>query len=206
TWPLARNPLDPRPVGDASPYEEKAAMALFHSFRYAFRSLRRTSAFSVTATLTLAIGIGASSAIFTILNDVLLRQLPYGNPERLVGAWHDLPPLSMTHAQQTSATYFAYSKFAHSIDAIGVYQEGAVNLAAPGGGAEPRRVGAAWVSASLIPLLQVPPRLGRSFSEAEDIPNGPDVAMISEALWRTGFGADPGIIGRTIEVSGRTRQ
>jgi putative ABC transport system permease protein len=180
-------------------------MAIFQSFRYAIRSLRRTPVFSATATLTLMIGIGASAGIFAIVNGVLLRELPYGNPERLVGAWHDLPPLSMTHAQQTSATYFAYSKFAHSIDAIGVYQEGALNLAAPGG-AEPRRVGAAWVSASLIPLLQVPPTLGRSFTEAEDIPNGPDVAMISEALWRTGFGADPRIIGRTIEVSGRTRQ
>ena len=181
-------------------------MAVFQSLRYAVRSLRRTPVFSATAMLTLAIGIGASAAIFAILNGVLLRKLPYGNPERLVGAWHDLPPLSMTHAQQTSATYFTYARYAHSIEAIGVYQEGAVNLAAPGGAAEPRRVAAAWVSASLIPLLQVPPALGRSFTAAEDLPKGPDVAIIGEALWRNGFGADPRIIGRTIEVSGRTRE
>ncbi|HEV8148897.1 MAG TPA: ABC transporter permease [Gemmatimonadales bacterium] len=180
-------------------------MAVFQSLRFAIRSLRRSPAFTLTATLTLVIGIGASVAIFAILNGVLLRRLPYGNPERLVGAWHDLPPLSLTHTQQMAATYFTYRKHARSIEDIGVYQEGALNLAAPGS-PNPRRVGAAWVSASLIPLLQVPPLRGRSFSDAEDLPKGPDVALISEGLWRAGFGGDPQIIGRSVELNGRTRQ
>src|ERR1044071_8904957 len=114
-------------------------MAFFQSIRQAVRSLRRTPVFTATAAMTLMIGIGASTAIFAILNGVLLRKLPYGDPERLVGAWHDLPPLSLMHAQQTSATYFTYSRFAHTIEAIGVYEQNALNLAAPGG-AEPRRV------------------------------------------------------------------
>jgi predicted permease len=180
-------------------------MALFQSVRYALRSLRRTPVFLATATLTLTIGIGASAAIFTILNGVLLRELPYGNPDRLVGAWHDLAPLSMSHAQQTSATYYTYARYAHTIEGIGVYQSGAVNFAPPGG-AEPRRVGAAWVSAAVIPLLQVPPLRGRSFADAEDLPRGPEVAIISEALWRNAFGADGGILGRNVEIGGKTRE
>ena len=180
-------------------------MEILQSFRYAFRSLRRTPGFTATATITLMIGIGASAANFAILSGVLLRKLPYGNPERLVAAWHDLPPLSLSRAQQTSATYFTYARFAHTIEAIGVYQQDALNLSAPGG-AEPRRVAAAWVTASLIPLLQVPPLLGRGFTQAEDLPNGPAVAVIGEALWRNEFGRDPRIIGRTVELNGKTRE
>src|ERR1051326_7569455 len=180
-------------------------MALFQSVRYALRSLRRTPVFLATATLTLTIGIGASAAIFSILNGVLLRELPYGNPDRLVGAWHDLAPLSMSHAQQTSATYYTYARYAHTIEGIGVYQSGAVNFAPPGG-AEPRRGGAAWGSEAGIPLLQVPPLRGRSFADAEDLPRGPEVAIISEALWRNAFGADGGILGRNVEIGGKTRE
>src|SRR5215216_3073249 len=101
--------------------------------RHAFRSLIRTPVFTATATLTLVIGIGAVTAIFVILNGVLLRSLPYGNPDRLVGAWHDMPAVSMSHAQQTSGTYFTYKKLAHTIEDIGAYDEGAVNVAVPGG-------------------------------------------------------------------------
>src|SRR6266704_1351343 len=93
--------------------------------RHAWRSLRRTPAFSITAALTLVIGIGAAVSIFTVINGVLLRPLPYSNPN---------------HAQQTSATYFTYKKLAHTIDGIAVYQEGAVNAAAPGGGSAPQRL------------------------------------------------------------------
>ena len=174
--------------------------------RYTLRSLRRTPAFTLTAVLTLVIGIGATLAIFAILSGVLLRPLPYGNPDRLVGAWHDLPGVSLTHAQQMSATYFTYKRLAHTIEAIGVYQTGAGNLALPGGSAAPRRVGASWVTASVIPLLQVPPLKGRSFTEAEDLPNGPYVAVISEGLWRGAFGADPAIVGKSLDLNGRTRQ
>ena len=114
--------------------------------RHALRSLLRTPVFTVTAALTLVIGIGAVTAIFAILNGVLLRPLPYGEPERLVGAWHDMPALSMSHAQQTSATYFTYKKLARTIEGIGVYNEDAANVAVPGGGTEPQRLSSAWIS------------------------------------------------------------
>lgn len=173
--------------------------------RHAWRSLRRTPAFTVTAVLTLAIGIGASVAMFEIVNGVLLKPLPYRDSDRLVGTWHDLPPINMHKAQQTSGTYFTYMKFARSIENIGLYQEGSVNASGASGSAEPQRLVAAFVTATMFPTLGVSPLLGRAYADAEDRPKGPDVVMISEGLWRTWFGADPKILDRTIDVNGRPR-
>ncbi|HEY9227176.1 MAG TPA: ABC transporter permease, partial [Gemmatimonadaceae bacterium] len=174
--------------------------------RHAWRSLLRTPVFTITAALTLAIGIGALVAMFAIVNGVLLKPLPYGSPERLVGAWFDLPPVSIHKAQQTLGTFFTYKRLARSIENIGVYQEGSANVSDPNGSAPPQRARTTWMSASLIPTLQVPPMLGRVFNEAEDLPNGPPAVMISEGYWRSQYGADPKIIGRTIVVGGSTRQ
>ncbi|MEO6447586.1 MAG: ABC transporter permease [Gemmatimonadaceae bacterium] len=174
--------------------------------RHSWRSLRRTPAFMITASLTLVMGLGAAIAIFAVVNGVILRPLPYGDPERLVGAWHDLPPVGLLHTQQTAATYFTYRKFARSIEDIGVYQDGAVNVSEPGGAAEPQRLESVQMSRSVLELLQVPPAIGRNFSEAEDLPKGPDVLIIGHALWRNRFGADRRIIGKTLEVNGRTRE
>src|SRR5688572_13179448 len=178
----------------------------FAALRHALRSLRRTPVFTLTAVLTLVIGVAATVAIFTVVNRVLLRPLPYGNSERLVGAWHDMPPLNMTHAQQTLSTYFAYQRNAKSIEGIGVYQDGSVNVADPGGDGEPQRLSASWISATVIPVLQVQPTVGRNFTTAEDQPKGPDVVIISEAMWRTRFGAERTVIGRTLDVNGTSRQ
>lgn len=179
---------------------------LMLDLRYGIRALRRTPGFTLVAVLTLALGMGAITAMFAVVNGVLLKPLPYGNPGRLVGAWHDMPPLNMTHAQQTQGTYFTYQRLARSIDGIALYQAGAVNVAEPGGKSEPKRVTSASVSGTLIPLLQIPLLRGRDFTAAEDLPNGPAAVIISEAMWRGQFGADPDILQRTLEVSGRTRQ
>jgi putative ABC transport system permease protein len=181
-------------------------MSLSQSLRYSWRSLRRTPVFTLTAVATLAIGIGASVAIFAVVDAVLLRPLPYGHPDRLVGAWHALAPVGIPKANQTSATYFAYQRFAHTIDGIAAYQDGAQNVSDPGSSAEPQRLATAFITANLIPLLEVSPKLGRPFTEAEDKPNGPAVVIISEGLWRTRFGGDRGVLGKMLEVGGRSRQ
>ena len=93
-------------------------MSLRQSVTYACRSLLRAPLFSAAVVATLTIGIGAAAAIFAVVNAVLLQPLPYANPERLVGAWHDMPALSLTHAQQTSATYRTYRTFARTIEGI----------------------------------------------------------------------------------------
>ena len=181
-------------------------MSFIQQLRFASRSLRRTPAFTISAILTLVIGIGASVAIFAVINGVLLRPLSYGDPERLVGTWHALPGVSMDKANQTQGTYFTYKKFARTIVNMGLSQEGAVNLAAPGGDGEPERVTSAYITASLVPTLQVTPLKGRNFSVAEDMPNGPNVVIISEQLWRTRFGSDANIIGRLVEINGLSRE
>jgi hypothetical protein len=142
----------------------------------------RAPLFTSAVIVTLTIGIGASAAIFAVVNAVLLRPLPYENPDRLVGAWFDMPPLSMTHAQQTSGTYRTFKRFAHSIDGMALYQEGSLNVADPDGRAEPARIAVSWMTADAIPLLGVRPIIGRPYSEAEDTPKAPAVVVISERL------------------------
>ncbi len=181
-------------------------MSILSYVRPAARSLRRTPAFTLTASLTLVIGIGASVAIFALVNGVLLRPLPYGNPDRLVSAWHDLPGVSIHKGNQTIGTYFTYKRLAQTIEDIAVVQHGAVNLSDPRGGSDPQRIDAAFASASLIPVLGVPPLVGRGFTEAEDLPNGPPVVVIGERIWRTRFGGDQQILGRMLEVNGRSRE
>lgn len=174
--------------------------------RHAARSLRRTPAFTTTATLTLVIGIGAVVAIFAVIHGVLLRPLPYGDSDRLVTTSHRMPSLSIEAAGHTSGTYFTYRRLAKGFEDIALYQQGSANVADPGGTAEPQRLRAGLVSASLFPTLRVSPIVGRAFTDAEDLPNGPNVVVISEALWRNRFTADPAIVGRTLDINGVTRE
>ena len=179
-------------------------MSLSSIIRPAWRSLRRSPAFTITASLTLVIGIGASVAIFALVNGVLLRPLPYGNPDRLVVPYHAMQLVGLEKGNQTAGMYWTYKKFAKSLDAIGLVQPNAVNVSDPRGGGEPQRVTTARVTASVIPLMQVSPLMGRTFTEADDAPKGPNVLIISESMWRSRFGGDRGIIGRTLEVNGRS--
>src|SRR5262245_54599430 len=178
--------------------------AISSVIRPAWRSLRRSPAFTVTASVTLIIGIGAAVAIFALVNGVLLRPLPYGDPERLVVPYHNMQVIGLSKGNQTQGTYYTYKKLARSLEAIGVYQANALNVSDPRGGGEPQRISSASITQSVIPLLQVPPLVGRSFNEVEDAPKGPNVAIISEGLWRSRFGADRGVLGRTIDLNGRT--
>ncbi len=181
-------------------------MILPQPIHHAWRSLRRSPGFTFAAVLTLGIGMAASVAIFSVVNGVLLKPLPYPNAERLVGLWHDLPPLSVPKANQTPATYFTYQRLSHTIEAIGLYQQGAVNVLPPGADAAPRRVTAAFVTSTVFPTLGVSPIRGRTMTAEEDVPNGPMVVVIGEGLWRSDFGADPGIIGRSVDINGATRE
>lgn len=175
------------------------------TIRHSLRSLRRTPVFSVTAALTLVIGLASAIAIFAVVNAVILRPLPYGIADRLVGVWHDLPPLNLKKATQTPATWLTYQRLARTIEGIGIYQESAANIGAIGGG-EPQRVRSAWVSHELIPLMQTPPLLGRTFRPEEDVVNGPMVVMIGENLWRARYGADPAIVGKSMDIGGSSRE
>ena len=179
-------------------------MSLSSVVRPAWRSLRRSPAFTITASLTLVIGIGAAVAIFALVNGVLLRPLPYGNPDQLVVPFHSMQLVGLAKGNQTAGTYWTYKRFAKSLDAIGLVQPNAVNVSDPRGGSEPQRVTTARITASVIPLMQVSPLVGRTFTDADDAPRGPNVLIISEGMWRARFGADRNVIGRTLEVNGRS--
>ena len=181
-------------------------MSLSTVLKPAWRSLRRSPAFTLTASTTLIIGIGAAVAIFALVNGVLLRPLPYGNPDRLVGVYHDLSIVALPKGNQTGGTYWTYKKFGRSLESIGVYQSDAVNVSDPRGGGEPQRINSATLSASVIPTLDVTPLVGRTFTEEEDRPKGPNVVLISEGLWRSRFGGDRNVLGRTLDVNGRSRE
>ena len=181
-------------------------MTGFQGLAYVWRSLRRAPIFAATVVLTLTIGIGSAAAIFAVVNAVLLRPLPYREPERLVGVWHDLPPVSLNHVQQTAGTYLTYKRFARSVEGIALYDYGATSVSDPDGRGEPERMAVSWASSNLIPLLGVSPILGRTFSEAEDAPKGPSVVVISEGVWRTRYAADRNVIGRSLLVSGKAAE
>ncbi len=178
-------------------------MSLRQGFSHAWRSLRRAPLFTASVVVTLTVGIGSAAAIFAVVNAVLIRPLPYGHSDRLVGAWHDMPAISMMHANQTAATFQAYKRFSHSIEDIAIYQDGSVSVGDPDGRAEPERMSMVWQSANLIPLLEVKPILGRAFTAEEDAPKAPLVVLISEGVWRSRFAADKSVIGKRLLVQGK---
>ena len=174
------------------------------SLRHALRSLKRTPVFAVTVILTLVLGIGSVASMFAIVYGVLLRPLPYGHPDRLVSV--GLQTAEVRRIQQPPAVYFTYKRFARSLSAIGFYRIGNANIWTGDGGAAPERVTATWVTASTIPLLQVRPMLGRSFTNDEERVNGPNVVILSESVWRTRFDEARDVIGKTLYVNSVPRE
>ena len=166
-------------------------ISLRQDLRYAFRALRRTPGFTLAAILTLALGIGATTTIFTVVNGVLLRPLPYPNANRIANIWNDfgkgaqsLPavsPLDFRDYQQRSRTFETFAA-ASAGNVVGLRG----NLT---GAAEPERVDLATVTANFFSLFGVTPSYGRNFLAAEEAPHGPHVVMLSDRLWRRSFAA-----------------
>src|SRR4028119_2175235 len=174
---------------------------LFRDLGQAFRGLRRSPGFTVVALLTLAIGLGATMAIFSVVDAVLLRPLPYPDSERIVRLWsiysqRDLPPLNVSDGE-----YFDYREQSQAFEALGVHVSLNANLTGEG---EPERVLATYTSAGFFPALGTQPALGRAYGADEDGPQGQPVAVISHGLWRRRFGASPGIVGGPLATTGPT--
>ncbi len=166
---------------------------LLQDLRFALRQLWRSPAFAVTAVLTLALGIGATSAIFSVVNGVLLRPLPYAQPDRLAmiyGHWN-----LKNQAELSESEYWDMREQARSFERIAAYADGSANLTGSGA---PQRLLVGAFTADALPVLGVTPALGRGFTADEDRPGQPQVALLSDGLWRRRFGADPAIIGRKI--------
>jgi putative ABC transport system permease protein len=171
--------------------------ALLHDLKHSLRSYRQNPGFTLTAVATLALGIAANTAVFSVVNAVLLKPIPYPDPDRLVmfentsprGSFPACSPAKFQHyREQTSVT-----------QDVAAFRTGVVNLT---GGAFPEQLKYGRVSADYFRLFGAPVIRGRTFSAEEDLPRGPLAAVIGEGLWRRRFGGDPRVIGKTISLSG----
>ena len=174
-----------------------------NQLRHTLRRLARSPLFTIVAIVTLAVGIGANSAIFSIVNGVLLKPLPYHDQERLVGVWHKAPGVGFGELNQSPALHFNYREENRVFEDIGMWDTGAVSVT---GLAEPERVEVLRVTAGILPILKVQPALGRPFSAEDDSPGSPLTVILTYDYWQRRFGGDQGVIGRTLIADGRPRE
>ncbi len=177
---------------------------MLSDLRVAFRHLRESPGFTALAVITLALGIGANTAIFSVVNAVLLRPLPYPDPDRLViirerAVHFDLGAVSYPNFVDWRAAQ-------HGFVDLALYRRESHNFAVlRGSEATPERVATARTSAAFFSLIGLTPRLGRAFTEQDDAPGGPAVALISSSLWRRAFYATPEVIGQRVKIDGVER-
>jgi predicted permease len=169
--------------------------------RYAARSLRSRPGFAVLVILTLGFGIGATTAIFSVVNGVLLRPLAYEDPDRLVLVWETDRNSGTEREGASVPDYFDFVERNTVFDGVAAFELLEASLTTEGG--EPERLSAARVTSNLFGTLGVTPRLGRAISAAEDVPGGELVAVISEGLWRARFAGSPDVLGSVLSLDGR---
>jgi predicted permease len=175
-----------------------AMLTVAQDVRYAIRSLRKSPGFTVVAILTLALGVGANTAVFSLINAVLLRPLPYAEPDRLVLVWESAPFFGMHDSPVSPANYVDWKARSRSFEAMGALEDGSFRLL---GEATPEVVPGALVTAGLMRALRIRPALGRVFSDDDDRPGAPKVVLIGENFWRRRYNADPAVIGKTIRAN-----
>jgi predicted permease len=171
---------------------------LLQDLRHGARMLWKNPGFTSIAVLTLSLGIGANTAIFSVLNAVLWQRLPYKDPERLVIVWETIPKTGLTQNTPAPFNYYAWREQSLVFENLAAWQIQLENLTGAG---EPEQISGQGVSASFFPLLGVAPMLGRSFLPEEDRSGDHRVVMLSHGLWERRFGGDPKIIGRKISLS-----
>jgi predicted permease len=171
---------------------------VLQDIRYAIRALAKAPGFAAITILTLALGIGANTAIFSVVNAVVLRPLPYPQPDRLVFVTTQFPTLGFDQFWMSSPEFLEYRQWSTSYDSMGAYSVGASNL----GAEQPMRPVRAIVTEDLIPTLGVAPVRGRGFTRDDTLPGAEDVAILSSELWERAFGADPGVLDRVLDIDG----
>ena len=175
---------------------------LWQDMRYGMRMLVRRPGFTVIAVITLALGIGANTAIFSVVNTVLLRQLPYQNPDELVMVWETAHKLGFPQNDVAPANFIDWREQNQVFAQIAAFSGASVSLTGEG---EPERIEGQRVSASLFTLLGVAPALGRGFTEEDDRPDAQPVVVMSHGLWQRRFGSDQAIIGQTVTLNSLPR-
>jgi predicted permease len=175
---------------------------LLQDIRYSLRMLRKSPGFTLVAVIALALGIGANTAIFSVLNTVVLRPLPFKDPQRLVKIWGKYDAQGIPKNWISEPEYYDMLEQTSSFESIAAYTVGGgVNLTGAG---DPLRVSASQVNASLFPILGAQAAQGRTFLEDEDQPGKAQVVLLSNHLWRSRFNGDTGIIGNSISLNDQT--
>ena len=172
---------------------------LLQDLRYALRQLRTSPGFTVAAVLTLALGIGANTAIFSVVDGVLLRPAPFNDMDRLAVVWETDRKSSTTHEPASVPDFNDFQTRSVRFERLAALAATEVNLTLNAG--DPSRLAALAVTHEFLPLVGIRPLLGRTFSEEEDRPGGPAVALISEALWEQLFSRDPRALGQTVRIN-----
>src|SRR5688500_8427797 len=172
---------------------------LIKDIRYGVRGLLKKPGFTVIALITLALGIGANTAIFSVVNAVLLKPLQFHDPERLVIVWEDATFAGFPRNTPAPANYVDWKTQTQSFEDMAATAEWTFNLTGDG---DPERVAAYAVTANFFPVLGVPPALGRVFTPDDDRPGAHKVVVLSHALWKARYGGDPQIVNRDIQLDG----
>ena len=167
------------------------------------RTLLRKPLFAGVAVVTLALGIGASTAMFSVVYGVLLKPLPFAGADRLVAVWHSAPGLNLDLLPQGPATYLTYRDEGRTFEDIGLWQNGMVSVT---GLSEPERVPVLMMTDGTLPILQIAPHVGRRFTRQDDSPAGPATVMLAYGYWERRFKADPGAIGKQVVVDGEPHE
>jgi predicted permease len=175
-------------------------MNTWMDIRFALRSFAKNPWFTLIAVLSLAIGIGANTSIFSVANALLFRPLPYDSPDRLVILWNRSPGLGITQDWFSTAQYFDIKSGHNGFEQVAIAIGGTYNLT---GWGNPERVGAIRVSANLLPMLGARPALGRLLTQEEDSPGLPATAVLTDGMWTRRFGRDPHIVGKSILINGQ---
>jgi putative ABC transport system permease protein len=177
--------------------------SLFSDFKHGLRVLLKNPAYTAAAIIVLALGIGANTAIFSVVNAVLLRPLPFRDPARLVQVWHVPPPKSfpgMTEFAVSAANFIDWQKENHVFDKMAILTGSALTLT---GNDQPEELQGAAVSSDFFSIMQARPILGRTFTDDEDHPGKNHVIVLSYGLWKTRFAANPDIVNRTVNFDGQ---
>jgi putative ABC transport system permease protein len=173
--------------------------SILTSLRHSLRRLASTPGFTAISLLTLAIGIGANTAIFSVIEGVLLKPLPYPQSEQLIALWHTAPGVSIKDLNMAPSLYFTYSDENRVFQDLCIWQD---DTAIVTGLAEPEEVHALLITSKLLPILGVQPALGRGFTAADDDPKGERTVMLADSYWKSRFGGDRSALGRRIIIDG----
>jgi len=178
-------------------------ISILSTFRSLLRELQRSPGFLLIAVITLGVGIGANAAIFSVVDAVVIRPLPFPESDRLVGVWNDAPGIKLNHFEQSDGTYVLYRRENRVLEDLGIYSNGSATLT---GGQTPERIEATTATGSLFTVLRIPAALGRTIQEADGKPGAEKVVVLSDALWRERFGRDPKVLGASLRIDGVTRK